>query len=224
MSTNIVVPENGAFAIPEGMDLARTAPLLCAGVTTYSAIVQSDIKPGMHCAVAGYGGLGHVAARILKCLGAEVTVFDVNPTKASDAEKEGFTFVHVTGPESFNNFRYSFDFIISTLPTNFHPMAYLLMLRKHGTLHCIGLPQGMQEVSTPYILLNNLKLTGSVVGSVQDHKDMLRFCNEHGIYPDVEMFDAMQVNEVLDKLRTNTGRFRYVMDMQAFGAHMEASD
>ena len=223
LSTNIVVPEERAFRLPEGMDPARAAPLMCAGVTTYSAIKSADIKPGQYCAVAGFGGLGDVAAKILKSKGASVTVFDTNTAKADAAREQGYEFVDVTDAEAMRAQQMKFDFIVSTIPNDFDLMSYIHMLRVHGKLHCLGVPRVQQQIIVPYMIFANRTLTGSVVGSLAEHDETLRYCAEHGIYPDVELIDASRVNEAIEKLRSSTGGFRYVVDMQAFAESQAAA-
>lgn len=186
---------------------------MCAGVTTYSAVKQCGVKPGMKCAVIGFGGLGHMAARIMKELGAEVTVFDINTTKAAAAKKMGFEFVDANDEGKKWSMGRQFDVIISTAPAAFDLSPYVNMLKFRGKLHCLGLPNKPQTVITPLILMANRSITGSVVGSVADHREALAFCAEHNIMPEVQVVRADEVNAVMDKLRNATGEFRYVIDM-----------
>lgn len=222
MATRLVVPEDYAFAIPEGIPLEKAGPLLCAGVTTYSAVKQCNVKPGMKCAVIGFGGLGHMAAKIMKFKGADVTVFDVNTTKADDAKAMGFEFVDANDEGKKWSMSYQFDVIISTAPAAYDVSPYVNMLKVHGRLHSLGLPNKPQTVILPLLTMANRFITGSAVGSVEDHKEALAFCAEHNILPEVQVVSADQANEVMGKLRSNTGEFRYVVDMSTL--HAPASE
>jgi uncharacterized zinc-type alcohol dehydrogenase-like protein len=218
MAKQLVVPEDYAFAIPASIPLEQAGPLLCAGVTTYSAVKQCNVKPGMKCAVIGFGGLGHMAAKIMKFMGADVTVFDVNTTKADAAAAMGFAFVDANDEGKKWSMGYQFDVIISTAPAAYDLSPYVNMLKVHGRLHSLGLPNKSQTVIMPLVTIGNRVITGSAVGSVADHKEALAFCAEHKILPDVQVVRADQVNDVIGKLRSNTGEFRYVIDMSTLHA------
>lgn len=213
MATCVVVPEDYAFLIPEGIPLEKAGPLLCAGVTTYSAVKQCGVKPGMKCAVIGFGGLGHMAAKIMKFRGADVTVFDINTTKADDAKAMGFEFVDANDEGKKWSMGYQFDVIISTAPAAFDLSPYVNMLKVHGRLHNLGLPNKPQTVILPLVTIGNRVITGSAVGSMADHTEALAFCAEHNILPEVQVIRADEVNATLEKLRNATGEFRYVIDM-----------
>jgi alcohol dehydrogenase (NADP+) len=221
LATKVSVPEDLVFHMPEGIPLEKAAPLLCAGVTTYSAIKQENVQPGESCAVIGFGGLGHVAAKILLAKGAKVTVFDVNTSKAEAAKEMGVEFVDANNESLKWSMYGKFDLIISTVPVAYDLMPYINMLRPHGTLHNLGLPHEKQAFAVSMLNWGARKMTASIVGSIEDHREALEFCAKNKIYPEVEIIDADEVNEVMDKLRTSTGRFRYVIDMQKFAAQHE---
>jgi uncharacterized zinc-type alcohol dehydrogenase-like protein len=218
MATKLVVPEDYAFAIPANVPLEKAGPLLCAGVTTYSAVKQCNVKPGMKCAVIGFGGLGHMAAKIMKYMGAEVTVFDINTTKAEAAKKMGFAFVDANDEKTKWSMGYRFDVIISTAPAAYDLTPYVNMLKVHGRLHSLGLPNKPQTVMLPLVTIANRTITGSAVGSVEDHREALAFCAAHDILPEVEVIRADEANGAMTKLRNATGEFRYVIDMKTLAA------
>ncbi len=218
MATKLVVPEDYAFPIPAAIPLEKAGPLLCAGVTTYSAVKQCGVTKGMNCAVVGFGGLGHMAAKIMKELGATVTVFDINTSKADAAAEMGFTFVDASDEGKKWSMTGRFDVIIDTVPNPHDPNAYINMLKTHGRMHFLGLPNQPLPVHTGLVIMRNRTLTGSAVGSVADHVEALAFCADHNILPEVKIVRADEVNAVIEKLRNATGEFRYVIDMSTLQA------
>ena len=218
-SNNIVVDEHFAVRIPEGADLKRIAPLLCAGITTYSPIMFSRVGKGDKVGVAGFGGLGHLAVQYAVSLGAEVTVFDITEEKRGDALRLGAVrYVNVNNPEELKGLNNTLDFIISTIPARYEPLMYVSMLKKNGELAIVGLPANSECPSIsigvlPY--LANRKIYGSLIGGMKETQEMLDYSVAHNIYPEVEVIPAegAAIDEAYRKVAAGEVKFRYVIDM-----------
>ncbi len=218
-SNNIVVNEHFVVKIPQGADLKRIAPLLCAGITTYSPIRFSNVKKGDHVGVAGFGGLGHIAVKYAVSLGAEVTVFDISEQKREDALRMGAVrYVNVNNPEEMKGLNNTQDFIISTIPAHYEPLMYVSMLKKNGELAIVGLPANSECPSIsigvlPYMA--NRKIYGSLIGGMKETQEMIDYSVTHHIYPEVEVIPAngAAVDEAYRKVAAGEVKFRYVIDM-----------
>ena len=218
-SNNYVISEDYAILIPQNADLSRVAPLLCAGITTYSPIKFAGVKAGDKVGVAGFGGLGYMAVRYLKHLGAEVTVFDITEDKRGDATNLGAElFVNVTNPDEMTGLDNTFDFIISTIPTNYDPIQYMKMLKWNGQMCIVGIPsnEDMPTISMrSFIGMADRRLFGSRIGSIPETQEAINYSVENDIYPEVEIIpaDADKITEAYDKVRDGKVKFRYVIDM-----------
>lgn len=215
-SDNIVVSENFAIKIPENADLKRVAPLLCAGVTTWSPIHFSNVKRGDKVAVAGYGGLGHMAVQYLVDLGADVTVFDRTEEKRNDAARMGATrYVNVTNANEMKGLNNTFDFIISTIPANYEPIQYVAMLKMGGEMAIVGLPDKSTLNIANMAFLSQRKVYGSLIGGIKETQEMLDYSVAHGIYPEVEIIkaDAAEIDKAWRNVSDGKVKFRYVIDM-----------
>lgn len=219
-SNNIVVDEHFVVKIPKGADLKRIAPLLCAGITTYSPIMFSHVGKGDKVGVAGFGGLGHMAVKYAVSLGAEVTVFDITEEKREDALRMGAVrYVNVNNPEEQKGLNNTMDFIISTIPAHYEPLMYVSMLKKDGELAIVGLPANSECPSIsigvlPYMA--NRKIYGSLIGGMKETQEMVDYSVEHGIYPEVKIIpaDGAAVDEAYRKIAAGEVKFRYVIDMK----------
>lgn len=217
-SNKIVVSEHFGIRIPEGADLKRVAPLLCAGVTTWSPIHFSQVKKGDRVAVTGYGGLGHMAVQYMVALGADVTVFDVSEEKRADAVRMGASrYVNVNNSDEMKEFANTFDFIISTIPAEYEPLQYMQMLKmESGEMAIVGLPsKSTVNISNMAIAAPHRKLYGSFIGGVRETQEMMDYSVEHSIYPEVEVIkaDAGTIDEAYRKVLAGKVKFRYVIDM-----------
>ena len=215
-SDNIVVSENFAIKIPANADLKRVAPLLCAGVTTWSPIHFSNVKKGDKVAVAGYGGLGHMAVQYLVDLGADVTVFDRTEEKRADAARMGATrYVNVNNPEEMKGLRNTFDFIISTIPANYEPIQYVAMLKMGGEMAIVGLPDKSTLNIANMAFLSRRKVYGSLIGGIKETQEMLDYSVAHDIYPEVEIIEAnaSEIDKAWRNVADGKVKFRYVIDM-----------
>ena len=217
-SNNMVVNENYAISIPKNADLEKVAPLVCAGITVYSPITFSKVKAGDTVGVAGFGGLGDMAVRFLQSIGTNITVFDVNEDKRKAAEEMGIKFVNVNDEKELEGLNNTMDFIISTIPASYNPMMYVQMLKEGGQMAVVGQPASDADAS---ISVGNLPMAqhryiyGSMIGTIDETTDMVKYCVENNIYPDVEIINASEseLDRVFNLLENNEGDFRYVMDM-----------
>lgn len=218
-SNNIVVSEKFAIKIPADADMKRVAPLLCAGVTTWSPIHFSQVKKGDKVAVAGYGGLGHMAVQYLVTLGAEVTVFDVSEEKRADAFRMGARhYVNVNHAEEMKDHDNSFDFIISTIPAEYSPLIYARMLKYgKGEMAIVGQPE-TATINVADLAMGgaaNRKIYGSLIGGIKETQEMLDYSVEHNIYPEVEVIkaEASEIDKAYRNVQDGKVKFRYVIDM-----------
>jgi Zn-dependent alcohol dehydrogenases len=217
-ANNYVISEKYAIKIPKNADLKRVAPLLCAGITTYSPIKFSKVKKGDNVAVAGFGGLGHMAVQYMVALGAKVTVFDITEDKRADAKRLGAVkYVNVNNPEELKGMEDQFSFIISTIPAKYDPMMYVRMLRMDGELAIVGMPAAE---NTPIIPTTSLgfaahrKIYGSLIGGIKETQEMLDYSIAHNIYPEVEIISADKIDEAYQNVVAGKVKFRYVIDMK----------
>lgn len=219
-SDNIVLTEKFAINVPKNADLKKVAPLLCAGVTTYSPIHYAGVKKGDKVAVAGFGGLGHLAVKYLVKLGAEVTVFDITENKRADAKRFGAVkYVNVNNAEELKGLDNKFSFILSTIPANYDPNLYLKMLNINGQLAIVGLPpfDKMPIISIDKLIWQgNRKVFGSQIGGIPETQEMLDYSIANNIYPEVEIIPATpnSLETAYKKVLDGEVKFRYVIDMQ----------
>ena len=218
-SDNIVVSQDYAIAIPANADMEKVAPLLCAGITTYSPIKYAGVKSGDKVGVAGFGGLGNMAVKYLKALGADVTVFDISEDKCEAAKEMGASrYVNVNDSAAMASIANEFDFIISTIPSAYDPMTYMKMLKWNGQMCIVGIPSAkdMPQLSMrSFIGMANRRLFGSRIGSIGETQEMMDYSVAHGIYPDVEVIkaDADLITDAYEKVKNGEVKFRYVIDM-----------
>ena len=215
-SDHIVVREHFVFATPDGLDPARTAPLLCAGITSWSPLRQhpEHVGPGKKFAVAGLGGLGHLGVKFAAALGAEVTMITTSPEKAADARSLGAHDVIVSrDKEQMKAARNRFDFILDTIPVAHDVQPYLGLLRRAGRMVIVGAIEPLPSIHGGLLITNNRAIGGSGVGGVPETQEMLEFCARHQLYPEVETVRMDQVNEAYERLLMNDVRYRFVIDM-----------
>ncbi|WP_221031510.1 NAD(P)-dependent alcohol dehydrogenase [Actomonas aquatica] len=216
-SNNIVVKDAFAVNVPADADLSRVAPLLCAGITTYSPLRRADIQAGDKVAVAGFGGLGHLAVKYALSFGAEVTVFDITEEKRDAALEMGAVrYVNVKKEGATKGLNSTFDYVLSTIPKPYDPMMYVNMLKLDGEMVIVGLPAFAEA---PSILINRFifsarrKVSGSLIGGMPETQEMLDYSIAHDIYPDVEMIAVDQIDAAYDAVVDGEVQFRYVIDM-----------
>ncbi|WP_033159903.1 NAD(P)-dependent alcohol dehydrogenase [Mycoplasmoides alvi] len=213
-SNYFVVTEKFAIKAPKNAPLEYVAPLLCAGITTYAPIVFSKVKKGQNVGIAGFGGLGSMAVKYAKKIGANVYVFARNNKKEKEAKKLGVKKLYT----SLDNVKEEFDFIMSTIPNNYDVIEYMNLLKFGGEMAVIGLPPLKDNWSlNPARLIMNVndkKLYGSIIGGIKLTQEMLDFSLKNKIYPEIEIIKPNQISETWEKMTTGKGKFRYVIDMR----------
>ncbi len=218
-SRHLVVREEFALRVPDGLDLARTAPLLCAGITTYSPLRTWNVGPGSRVGVIGLGGLGHMAVKLAAALGAEVTVLSRSLDKAADALALGADRLLVsTDAAAMAKAGSSFDLIIDTVPVKHDLNPYLPLLDVDGTLVIVGQVGPLAEPNTMPLLLGRRRVAGSPIGGIAETQEMLDFCARKGVLPDCEMIRMDEVNEAFERMERSDVRYRFVIDMSSLRA------
>ena len=217
-ATEIVVSEAFALHIPENLDPAATTPLLCAGITTYSPLRTWGVTEGSKVAVVGMGGLGHVAVKLAKAMGAEVTVISQTRSKEEDGRRFGATdwITRKEDPEALKNHKGAFDVIINTVSAHIDVQEFMATLRPHGAMVLLGLPTEALEVSAPSLIGGRKSLTGSNIGGIRETQEMLDFCGEHGVSAEIELIKADDINDAYDRVVGSDVRYRFVVDAKTF--------
>ena len=212
-STDIVVREAFVLRVPDVIRPAEAAPTLCAGVTTYAPLRQHGVGPGMRVGVAGIGGLGHMAVQPAKAMGAEVTALTTTPSKADAARELGADHVIVmSDQDALDEAEASLDLVLSTIPYSHDVEPYLTLVKHDGVLHFVGLFIPTELAFMP-MLFQRRTMTGSLIGGVRQTQDVLDFCAEHGIRPEVQTIAIDEVNDAWQRVVDEDVRFRYVIDM-----------
>ncbi|NKI40436.1 NAD(P)-dependent alcohol dehydrogenase [Streptomyces physcomitrii] len=212
-STHLVVDENYAVRIPEGLALDVAAPLLCAGITLYSPLRHWNAGPGKKVAIVGLGGLGHMGVKIAAALGAEVTVLSQSLSKQDDGLKFGADHYYATGdPKTFQELAGTFDLIVSTVSAPLDFGAYLSLLKTDGALVNVGAPEEPVSMNLFSLIGGRKTLAGSAIGGIPETQEMLDFCAEHGFGAEIELIRAEQVNEAYERVLASDVRYRFVID------------
>ena len=213
-SESIVVDENYVLRVPENLDPAAAAPLLCGGITTYSPLKHWKVGPGQKVGVVGIGGLGHLAIKFAKAMGAHVTVFTTSPAKVEDAKNLGADeAVLSTDPEQMSKFAKSLNFILDTVSAGHDVNAYLHLLKVDGALVLVGAPMEPLPVTSFNLIMGRRSFAGSNIGGLAETQEMLDFCAAHNITADIEMIEIQQLNEAFERLLKGDVRYRFVIDM-----------
>lgn len=212
-SESIVVDENYVVHVPESLDLASAAPILCAGITVYSPLKHWGAGPGKNIGIIGIGGLGHMAIKIAKAMGAYVTVYTTTQTKAEDAKRLGAD--NVVLSTDVNQMRNSLkqDMILDTVSARHDVNAYLDLLKVDGALVLVGLPNEPLEVGAFNVVHGRKSFSGSNIGGIAETQEVLDFCAEHNITADIELIKADEVNEAFDRLEKGDVKYRFVIDI-----------
>jgi uncharacterized zinc-type alcohol dehydrogenase-like protein len=214
-STTIVVKEDFVLRIPQGLSPEQAAPILCAGVTTYSPMKHWGVKAGDQVGILGYGGLGNMAGKIAKALGAHVTVFTTHPEKQGPAETAGVDRVIVeTDDKTLQSLAGTFDFILSTVPEKHDINPYIPLLKRDKTLVAVGALEPMASVNHMPVAFKRRSIAGSLIGSIAETQEILDFCAQHKIAPDIQLIPIEQINEAYDHVEQGDVRFRYVLDIK----------
>ncbi|PEL13465.1 NAD(P)-dependent alcohol dehydrogenase [Bacillus sp. AFS017336] len=212
-STHIVVTEDFVVKIPDNIELDVAAPLLCAGITTYSPLNHWGAGPGKKVAVIGMGGLGHMAVKIAHALGAEVTVLSQTLNKKDDGLQFGASHYYATNdPETFKNLAGTFDLIINTVSAKINMDAYLRLLNLDGTLVNVGAPAEPLSLSVFSLIGHRRSFAGSMIGGIRETQEMLEFCGKHNIVPNIEVISADQIDEAYKRVLASDVKYRFVID------------
>lgn len=212
-SSHITVKENYTLKIKKGSPLDRVAPLLCAGITTYSPLKRYGTKKGKNVGVIGLGGLGHMAVKIAKAMGAEVTVFSTSPQKEKDAKKLGAkNFVISKDPQNFAAYAGKLDLIIDTVSAKHDFSLYLSTLKIDGTHVLVGAAPEPNQVAAMALIYGRKRLTGSLIGGIKETQEMLDFCARKKVFADIELIPAKMINEAYERTIQGQVKYRFVID------------
>jgi uncharacterized zinc-type alcohol dehydrogenase-like protein len=215
-SSQIVVKEDYALKVAPGLPLERIAPLLCAGITTYSPLKRFGAGKDKKVGIVGLGGLGHMGVKLAAAMGAEVTVFSTSPSKEKDAKKLGANHFALTSPaENLQPLAGQYDLLLDTVSAPHDLILFLGLLRRDGTLVVVGVPPTPASVHHFSLIAGRKKLAGSMIGGIRETQEMLDFCAEHGIGSDVEVIPVQKVNEAYERTLRNDVRYRFVIDMKS---------
>jgi alcohol dehydrogenase (NADP+) len=213
-SDSVVVDERFVLRVPSNLDLAGAAPLLCAGITTYSPMRHWGVTKGKKTGVVGLGGLGHMGVKVAHALGAHVVVFTTTPGKKEDAIRLGADEVIVSrNADEMRKHRGSFDFILDAVSADHDINAYIQLLRRDGNLTMVGAPEKPLPVSVFGLIMARRSLSGSPIGGIPETQEMLDFCGAHNLTADVEVIPIQKVNEAYDRLLKSDVKYRFSIDM-----------
>ncbi|MBW4660401.1 MAG: NAD(P)-dependent alcohol dehydrogenase [Drouetiella hepatica Uher 2000/2452] len=213
-SNSVVVDERFVLRVPTNLNLAGVAPLLCAGITTYSPLRHWGVTEGKKVGVVGLGGLGHMGVKIAHALGAHVVVFTTSPGKTEDALRLGADEVVVSrNADEMQQHAGSFDFILDTVSAKHDINAYLNLLRLDGNITLVGAPEKPLEIAAFSLITGRRSLSGSMIGGIAETQEMLDFCGKHNITADIEVIPIQKVNEAYDRLLKSDVKYRFVIDM-----------
>ena len=213
-SERVVVDEAFTLRIPASLELAAVAPLLCAGITTYSPLRHWQVGKGQKVGIVGLGGLGHMGVKLAHAMGAEVVLFTTSKGKVADGKRLGADEVVISSDaDEVAKHGRSFDFILDTVSAQHDINAYLQLLKRDATLTLVGAPEDPLPVSAFGIILGRRSLAGSGIGGIKETQEMLDFCAERGITADIELIDIQQINQAYERLLKSDVKYRFVIDM-----------
>src|SRR5271165_840335 len=213
-SESIVVDQNFVLKVSENLNLAAVAPLLCAGITTYSPLRHWKVTEGQKVGIVGLGGLGHMGVKFANAFGAHVVLFTTSPNKAADALRLGAHEVVVSKDAAeMQKHAASFDFILDTVSAEHDLNAYIALLKRDGTLTLVGAPPIPLPVAAFGLIFGRHQLAGSGIGGIRETQEMLDFCAEHGIVSDIEIIPIQKINEAYERLVKSDVKYRFVIDM-----------
>jgi uncharacterized zinc-type alcohol dehydrogenase-like protein len=213
-SDHIVVDEAFVVRVPENLDLKAVAPLLCAGITTYSPLKHWNVKAGDKVGVVGLGGLGHMGVKLAAAMGAHVVMITTSPEKGNDAKKLGAAEVLISkDAEAMKKHANSFDFILNTIPVGHDVNPYVALLKRDATMCIVGAIAPLPDVSGPALVMQRKKIAGSLIGGIAETQEMLDFCGKHNIVCDVEMIGVKDINKAYDRTVKGDVKYRFVIDI-----------
>ncbi len=212
-SDKIVVSEDFVLKIPAGLEPEVAAPILCAGVTTYSPMKHWGVQAGHKVGIIGFGGLGDMAAKLAKAMGADVTVFTRTEEKLAEAARLGVTGVLASDKDALKALKSSFDFMLSTIPEKSDLQPFTLLLKRDCTLTVVGALEPLSPVDNQQQAMHRRSVAGSIIGSIKETQEVLDFCAQHRIGPDIQVIPIQEINDAYKKVIDGDVRFRYVIDM-----------
>ena len=224
-SNGIIVREEFVMTIPDAIDSAEAAPILCAGVTTYQPMKHFGVKKGDTVGVAGIGGLGHMAIQTAKALGATVIALSTSPDKAGKAQKLGATkLIDMNDKKAVEDAAQSLDFLISTIPYSHDLNPYIGMMKTDSTIAVVGNLIDFPKIETGPLVMNRIRIAGSLIGGIADTQEILDFAAEHGIRPEVELIAMKDIDDAFARMKKEDVRFRHVIDMATLEADEDAEE
>jgi uncharacterized zinc-type alcohol dehydrogenase-like protein len=218
-SKAVVVDQDFVLRLPENLELAAVAPLLCAGITTYSPLRRWKVGPGQKVGVVGLGGLGHMAVKLAHAMGAHVVLFTTSPNKVEDAKKLGADEVVISkDKEQMGAHASSFDFILDCVAANHDINEYIALLKRDATLCQVGAPEDPLAVAVFSLIFKRRNFAGSLIGGIAETQEMLDFCGEHGIVSDIEMIPMQDIETAYARMLKSDVKYRFVIDMKSLDA------
>ncbi|MEX3174510.1 NAD(P)-dependent alcohol dehydrogenase [Serratia quinivorans] len=219
-STAMTVDQDFVLRVPENLDPAGVAPLLCAGITTYSPLRQWGAGPGKKVGIVGLGGLGHMGVKLARAMGAHIVLFTTSESKVEDAKRLGAHEVVISrDPEQMAQHTNSFDFILNTVAAQHDLNPFLNLLRRDGTLTLVGAPE--HDHPSPQVfnlIMKRRRLAGSLIGGIAETQEMLDFCGQHGITSDIELIPMQQINQAYERMLKSDVKYRFVVDINSLRA------
>ncbi|RSK38618.1 NAD(P)-dependent alcohol dehydrogenase [Mangrovimonas spongiae] len=215
-STMVVVDKEFVLRVPENIDPAGAAPLLCAGITTWSPLRHWNVKKGDKVGVVGLGGLGHMGVKFAHALGAEVVMITTSPEKGNDAKELGADDVLIsTNQEDMAKHAASFDFILNTIPVGHKMDPYIQLLKIDATMVIVGAVEPLEPFHGGGLIMGRKRVAGSLIGGIKETQEMLDFCGEHNIVSDIEMINMQDINTAYDRVVKSDVKYRFVIDMKS---------
>jgi uncharacterized zinc-type alcohol dehydrogenase-like protein len=214
-STSIVVREEFVLKVPENLDIKAVAPLLCAGITTFSPLNHWKIKKGDKVGIIGLGGLGHMGIKFASAMGAETFMITTSKDKANDAKKLGADAVIISkDKDEMKKHAGSFDFLLNTVPVKHDINPYLQLLKRDSTMVMVGAIEPLEPMNGGNLIMGRKRVAGSLIGGIKETQEMLDFCGEHNIVSEVEMIDMKEINNAFERVTKNDVTYRFVIDMK----------
>jgi len=218
-SKSVVVDEDFVLSVPENLDLANVAPLLCAGITTYSPLRRWKVGPGQKVGIVGLGGLGHMGVKLAHAMGAKVALFTTSASKVEDAKKLGADEVIISkNADEMAKHAESFDFILDTVAADHDVNVYMGMLKRDGTMVQVGAPEKPLAVAAFSLIWKRRNFSGSLIGGIPETQEMLDFCGKHNIGSDIEIIPIDKINEAYERMLKSDVKYRFVIDMASLPA------
>ncbi|TYB76704.1 NAD(P)-dependent alcohol dehydrogenase [Bizionia saleffrena] len=215
-STSIVVKEEFVLSIPENLEIKAVAPLLCAGITSFSPLNHWKIKKGDKVGVIGLGGLGHMGIKFAHAMGAETIMITTSPNKAESAKDLGADSVLIsTNGEDMTKQNGTFDFLLNTVPVKHDINPYIQLLKRDATMVLVGAIEPLEPMNGGQLILGRKRVAGSLIGGIKETQEMLDFCGKHNIVSDIEMIDMQEINTAFERVTSNDVKYRFVIDMKS---------